>query len=243
MLKHYFDIIVDLLRIFQKIISGKRGIIRYLGKGTNSLYIQAFLGSTISSNTCSIFDYIKYDDATTDKSSNFSLVRDTQTGTLGYDSTNQRYISNRTANGDSTSFGVRLCSIPYTDCEMSVDFATGSKLNLYNAFMWIGGASEQDWNNHCEIGTWSSSKVCGGVVNGANYRSNPSGALGTNTWYTLYAKFENGSCTTKIINPTNQSVIFEKTFTCFSMETMYIDIDVNGASSTNYFKNIKVISL
>lgn len=65
MLKHYFDIILNLLRIFQKIISGKRGIIRYFGKDADYLNIKAICGSV--TNTVQIQDLFYYDSCKTNK--------------------------------------------------------------------------------------------------------------------------------------------------------------------------------
>ena len=65
-LLHYHRIVCH-LRIFQKIISGKRGIIRYFGKGTGDLYIKANCG--IIFTEIYICDSIKHIDSATYTSS------------------------------------------------------------------------------------------------------------------------------------------------------------------------------
>lgn len=190
--------------------------------------------------TFTVQDWIVYDDATSDKSQNFSLISNPSYASISYDSGGKYYLYNRTYSSNATT-GLRLFSMPYQDCEVSIDFRTASKSGDYNAFLWIGGDETQNWNNHCEIGTWSTSKVVGGIVNGdSSSRITQSGALSTNTWYTFYAKFEDGVCTAQIRNASNQSVIYEKTFNCFSMSTIYVDVNLIYSTSVNNIKNIIV---
>ena len=158
-----------------------------------------------------------------------------------YDSTNEQYTITNPTNLYESFNGVVLAKTNQnTDIEISVDANNYSRSSsAFNSTLRIYPIDDESGNNRAEVGTWSSSKTLGTVVNGTNYRTNPSTALTENHWYRYYAKLEEDTWTTKIIDLTNNSIIasYESpTFTITNGLIFYLDVRMEP--STVYFKNI-----
>lgn len=100
--------------------------------------------------------------------------------------------------------------------------------------------------NAIQLGTWSSSKILGYLINGTNKRYNPSGRLSQGTWYIFKARYDhtNGTVYSAIIDESSGNIIAQNTgndtFTTIPYRLFWAMLYSN---STNYLKELKVQSL
>lgn len=212
--------------------------VSYYSKGTGTLYIKANVGGILQSIIYEIIDYWRYDDASTDKSSNYSFKNNPNNSTITYDSTNKYYNFNypsRVPESNDIQLWL-LKDYDGQDIEISIDvqynFSSNKQMVLYTC------NQSFEWGNHSPIGTWSSNRVCGSVVNGSDQRNTSGSYLSANTWYTLKFRIQGNTINTYIIQ--NGSVISEKSTSAWSRTKINSILKVSDYVSWVHFKNLKI---
>lgn len=141
---------------------------------------------------------------------------------------------------ESNPVQLKLAEFTSNDFEVNIDvYFTGSSTPKQMTLQVRESTGNIDSRSEC--GTWSGSKTCGTLVNGTNYRTNPSGALSNNVWYTFKVVRQNNNITCKILNGT--SSVVEKTSVGWTDNPVLTFIQFSGYIGTLRWKNLKVTKL
>lgn len=150
--------------------------VSYYGNGTGDIYIKSSANSILS-DPYSIEDCFKYDSASSNKTSDYSVP----TGLSMSFSTDHYVISASTTQGKQ----IQLCSA-------SGDFEVSALINTSNRNMGLRiGTSDPDKNSVALYGV-SSGTGLGYTVNNNFNTNRTSSTISNNTWYKYTLKKENG---------------------------------------------------
>lgn len=223
--------------------------VSYVGKGAGDLNIQVECMNL--QKTWGILDLIVYDNAISDRSSEFNITQvdgNAVSYSLTHDAQNKYYVLTR---GGQTNREVYVWLPPFSfdECIFELDFYIASAnptVNGYNLVVCVYD-NNTGWGTGGEVGTWSSSKIARVVKNASVVNSsNPGSWLGKGIWYTAQITITKNQVTSKIIRKDNGAVMVSATKedTFNFGDTIYPRFWVmSGVSSTQYFTNIKVTPL
>lgn len=213
--------------------SSGKATVSYTSKHAGHLYIKAISG-TFSDET-PIIDYWAYDDASIDKSSNYTYIR--QPSSVLVHSDGYYQFNNYSMVQESNPVQLKLAEFTSNDFEVNIDvYFTGSSTPKQMTLQVRESTLNIDSRSEC--GTWSGSKTCGTLVNGTNYRTNPTGALSNNVWYTFKVVRQNNNITCKILNGT--SSVVENTSVGWTDNPVLTFIQFSGYIGTLRWKNLKI---
>lgn len=182
-------------------------------------------------------DYYMYDDASADRSNKYSWYSNNNNSYLSHQD-NYYQITYPSRVTESNAVRLALGEIQASNFELSIDvlYTTTSSGKQFTLQVYADNIG--NWDNHSECGTWSGSKTVGSIVNGTNYRNNPSQALSTNTWYTFKVKRTNNTILCQILN--NNSVVAEKSSVAWTSSMMLIFLQLSEYIGKVQWKNLKI---
>lgn len=218
----------------------------YHSRGANNITITAQCET--ESDTFSIEDNWVYLTGVTDYSPNW-LVHNNSTASTYYLLTTENDKYKLVKSGtDRSELGLQVHPVMdfgLKSFEITASFYwTADNVGSYNNLWHI--TDKTGWINSIQLGTWSSSKILGYVVNGTNKRSNPSGRLSAGTWYIFKAKYdpENSNIYSAIINKSSGNIVAETNSTdIFPVVPCMLRWNVYYSASNNYLDEVKVKSL
>lgn len=222
--------------------------INYTANGTGiNLTFQATYDN-IQSNTLTIDDYIFYDDASTNKSNDLTIIKSSnETYSITYDSNGYLLTRSGKTNVFTSILFTETNIIPFEftmDVNITQKTPTSGGYNLVFAVQDTYPTSGYVNNNSIQIGTWSSSKFyryfTGTTVNS---NTSSSGVLASNTWFTLFISYDGSTLTIKIVNTSTGTQVIGKTISNVSLnynKYYYFVTIMCGSQSKQYIKNIKI---
>ena len=213
----------------------------YLGKGTGDIYIKSNVGSVLS-DPYTVEDCIRYDGATTDKTSNYSS---NNLNSLTFSTDHYEAYRSLGASPSRTYYSpIYIDETLPTDFEMSVMYKA-SNINREQTEFIISSTHPTTNSGATELGI-----IVSDARRGLFYRLNGSltwyteaNTLSNNTWYTFYLKVEGTTVTGKILDENNNTV-YTSTQTISNAQNYKKWSIINGAySRTLSFKNLKIKQL
>ena len=210
----------------------------YTSAGIGDINVSAEV-EDITSNTVSIEDCIRYDNATSDKTSNYSR-RNLNTFTFN----SEHYEAYR-------SVGTSLTSTFYSpiyaddtlpsDFEMSVMYKASNMNSELIEFI-IASTHPTTYNGATELGLVVTDARRGLFhrVSGSATWYTESSTLSNDAWYTFYLKVE-GTTVTGTILDSNDDIVYTSTQTISAVQNYKKWSIINGGNSrTLFFKNLKI---
>ena len=214
----------------------------FYGEGTGDIYIKSNVGSVLS-DLHLVEDCIRYDNATTDKTSNYSSVN---LNSLSFVSDHyEAYRSLGTSPASTYYSPVYIDETLPTNFEISVMYKASTNMNREQTELIISSTHPTTNSGTTELGIIVSDARRGLFhrVNGSATWYTESSTLSNNTWYTFYLKVEGTSVTAKILDDSDNT-IYTSTQTISAIQNYKKWSMINGANSrTLSFKNLKIKQL
>ena len=191
--------------------------------------------------TYEVTDYIRYDDATTDKTSNYQY-NNLNSHTFSTD----KYIAERTMGASSSTYYSPIYpsdTLP-TNYEISVDMLAIAKEQDKQFGLCVSDQYTQTYSgtNQCFLYGNTNRMALGYRVNGSLTNYGESSSYNTNTWYTFKITVNGTSVTTQILN--NGNVVQSWNGTLSNIQSWKkIMIITGGEANTVYWKNLKIKAL
>ena len=210
----------------------------YSSTGEGDVVFTAISGNIYSTNV-NVEDCIRYDNATSDKTSNYSTHN---LNPLTFNS--DHYEAYRSVGTSLTSTFYSPVYIDDTlpqNFEMSVMY-NSSKMNTEQIEFIIAPNHPQTYSGTTELGIIVTDARRGLFhrVNGSATWYTESSTLSNNVWYTFYLKIEETTVTAKILDE-NNNTIYTSTQTISTAQNYKKWSMINGGNSrTLYFKNLKI---
>ena len=214
----------------------------FLGKGTGDIYIKSNVGSVLS-DPYLVEDCIRYDDATTDKTSNYSSVN---LNSLTFSTDHYEAYRSLGTSPSSTFYSPIFIddNLP-SNFEISVMYKASTNMNREQTELIISSTHPTTNSGTTELGIIVSDARRGLFhrVNGSATWYTESSTLSNNTWYTFYLKVEGTSVTAKILDDSDNT-IYTSTQTISAIQNYKKWSMINGGNSrTLSFKNLKIKQL
>ena len=213
-----------------------------MGKGTGDIYIKSNVGSVLS-DPYLVEDCIRYDDATTDKTSNYSSVN---LNSLTFSTDHYEAYRSLGTSPSSTFYSPIFIddNLP-SNFEISVMYKASTNMNREQTELIISSTHPTTNSGTTELGIIVSDARRGLFhrVNGSATWYTESSTLSNNTWYTFYLKVEGTSVTAKILDDSDNT-IYTSTQTISAIQNYKKWSMINGGNSrTLSFKNLKIKQL
>ena len=215
--------------------------VSYYGEGTGDIYIKSNVGSVLS-DPYLVEDCIRYDNATIDKTSNYSS---SNLNSLTFSSDHYEAYRSIGTSPSSTFYSPIYAddTLP-SDFELSVMY-NSSKMNTEQIEFIIAPNHPTTYSGATELGLLISN-----VRRGLFHRQSgsatwytESSTLSNNVWYTFYLKVEGTSVTAKILD-SNDDIVYNSTQTISQLQNYKKWSIINGGTSrTLSFKNLKIKQL
>ena len=213
----------------------------FLGKGTGDIYIKSNVGSVLS-DLHLVEDCIRYDGATTDKTSNYSS---NNLNSLTFSTDHYEAYRSLGTSPSSTFYSpIYIDETLPTDFEMSVMYKA-SNINREQTEFIISSTHPTTNSGATELGVIVSDARRGLFhrLNGSLTWYTEPITLSNNTWYTFYLKVEGTSVTAKIID-SNDDIVYNSTQTISQLQNYKKWSIINGGNKrTLQFKNLKIKQL
>lgn len=191
--------------------------------------------------TYEVTDYIRYDDASTDKSSEYSY-----SNLNSFTYVTDHYEANRTlGTAESTYYSpIYVDETLPSDFEISIQFKSDSNYSD-QVMLTVGTNHPITYSGTTECGILSTSQRKGLFVrnNGTGTFHTTNTGVAKDNWWTYYLKVESTSVTAKIIDSSNNEV-YSQTQTISNIQSMKKWNFIVGAhSQTVQWKNLKIKAL
>lgn len=213
----------------------------YASAGSGDISVSAEVDD-ITSNSVSIEDCIRYDNATTDKTSNYSK---TNLNSLTFSTDHYEAYRSLGTSPSSTFYSpIYIDETLPTDFEMSVMYKA-SNINREQTEFIISSTHPTTYSGATELGI-----VVTDSRRGLFHRQSGSATwytegstLSNNTWYTFYLKVEGTSVTAKILDSSDNTV-YTSTQTISNAQNYKKWSIINGGNSrTLHWKELKIKTL
>lgn len=218
-----------------------RATINYVGTGIGDVSITVSYGSSLQ-ETYEIEDYIIYDNATTDKTSNYQY-NNLNSHTFSTD----KYIAQRTTGSSpaSTYYSPIYPSdtLP-TNYEVSVDILTPIKETDKQFGLCISDEYTQTYTsaNQCFLYANINRTALGYRVNGSLTNYGESSSYNANTWYTFKITVNGTSVSSQILN--GDAVVQSWNGRLFNIQSWKKIMIITGGEANNiYWKNLQIKAL
>lgn len=213
----------------------------YASAGSGDISVSAEVDE-ISSNSVSIEDCIRYDGATSDKTSNYSK---TNLNSLTFSTDHYEAYRSLGTSPSSTFYSpIYIDETLPTDFEMSVMYKA-SNMNREQTEFIISSTHPTTYSGATELGivVTDSRRGLFHRVSGSATWYTESSTLSNNTWYTFYLKVEGTTVTGKILDSSDNTV-YTSTQTINNAQNYKKWSIINGGNSrTLHWKELKIKTL
>lgn len=215
----------------------------YTAVGAGDVSFKAKIENKTSS-ACLIEDYVVYDTANVDKSSNYPIISPgASTLSISHDSSGYKLVNSAiNTNGCAVQFHDGILDSFIFELDYIGDNYTQGD-GGYNAVIFaydvLFGNNSSD---NITSGTFSTQKVVGYVSHGADFRLLNKGILSKNVWYTLriIREKETRRIYAAIINKSTDDIVLEKEEYDSIADLRYFLFMARYTRSTQHIKNIKI---
>ena len=214
----------------------------YASAGSGDISVSAEVDD-ITSNSVSIEDCIRYDGATSDKTSNYST---TNLNSLTFSTDHYEAYRSLGTSPSSTYYSpIYVDDTLPSNFEMSVMYKASTNMNKEQTEFIISSTHPTTYSGATELGIVVSDSRRGLFhrVSGSATWYTESSTLSNNTWYTFYLKVEGTTVTAKILDSSDNTV-YTSTQTISAVQNYKKWSIINGGNSrTLHWKELKIKTL